>query len=235
MLYVSPFFKDLEHAQQTLSKHAFFLFDIHQVIFHRKGLFPFFKGFKKTRTKSLVLKQSLKALLKLTTWKTILGCLKKRTRITEAYLNAAEQFPILHEELLEFSNNIYTPNKRMKECISHLFIAGHKIYLLSNIGNGTLKKLKLDYPDYFRHLTESDNTINRDSRLPLVWKPQRKAFHQALSVIKQSENPHHAIFIDDTANNVKAAYRAGFNAIKFCTQSQFEKDLKKLLGLSSLF
>ena len=232
MILISAFFKNLQEAQKALAKDAIFLFDIHQVIFHRKGLFPFFRGFKKTQKKSLVIRQGLRALIHPETWKTLTKRLKEQNHITESYLDAAKQFPFLHNELLEFSNNIYTPNQSMKTIFKILSERGHKMYLLSNIGNATLKKLKLDYPDYFAYLTETENLINRTINTDnLVWKPQMDAYQQALKVIGQKETAHLTLFVDDKLKNVHAAHKAGINAIKFCNQAQFEQDLKKIMGI----
>jgi FMN phosphatase YigB (HAD superfamily) len=106
------------------------------------------------------------------------------------------------------------------------------LYLLSNIGNKTLEKLKLDYPDYFIHFSETTNTINRTSlgSHDLIWKPKLIAYQKALATIGKTEAPHLTIFVDDNLANVRAAYKIGLNAIQFKNQSQFENDLKNLLG-----
>lgn len=233
MIFLSPFFKNLEEAQKKLSQEAFFLFDIHQVIFHRKGLLPFLKGLNKTNKKHIVFYQALQALLSLKMWKTISQRYKEGNLITEVYLDATKHFPFLHNELLEFSNNIYTPHVGIKKTFERITQLGHKMYLLSNIGNATLEKLKLDYPDYFIHFSETENTINRIISDPHIftWKPRIDAYFKALSVINKENKVECAIFIDDKLKNVHAAQKAGLNAIKFSTQAQLESDLKKLINI----
>jgi len=232
MLYVSKTFSNLQEAQATLSTSAVFLFDIHQVLFHRKGLLPLVRGVFKIKKKPRTFKEGLITLLSPKTWRFLHGRYKEGNRITEAYLNAAKNHAQLHAELLNYSNNIYTADRNMRELLKNLKKNGHALYLLSNIGNATLERLKEENFDYFALMNDPRNTINRHSleTNSFMWKPQKAAYQESLKAVEKLENPHHTIFIDDTTRNVRAAHELGMNAILFKSFAQCKKDILNLLG-----
>ncbi len=236
MLYISKTFSNLQEAQTTLSQSGVFLFDIHQVLFHRKGLLPLVRGIFKVKKKPRTFKEGFITLLSPKTWKFLHGRYKEGNRITEAYLNAARPHSQLHAELLDYSNNIYTADKQMYEFLKILKSDGHNLYLLSNIGSATLERLRLEYPDYFALMSDSQNTINRSSLETdsFMWKPQKAAYQESLNAVGKLENPHHTIFIDDTRRNVRAAHELGMNAILFKSFAQCKKDVLNLLGKEHL-
>jgi FMN phosphatase YigB (HAD superfamily) len=236
MLYISKTFSNLPEAQKTLSRSGVFLFDIHQVLFHRKGIVPLIKGLFKIQKKPRTFKEGIITIFSPQTWKELLHRYNEGNRITEAYLNAAKQRPQLHTELLNYSNNIYTPDNNMHKLLIDLKNQGHELYLLSNIGNATLERLKLTNPDYFALMSNPQNTINRSSLESdsFIWKPQKAAYHQSLETVGKLENPHHTIFIDDTSRNVKAAHELGMNAILFKSFAQCQRDIQTLLGKETL-
>ena len=236
MLYVSKQFSNLQEAQVTLSQSGVFLLDIHQVLFHRKGLLPLVRGIFKIKQKPRIFKEGVITLFSPKIWKTLHRRYQEGNRITEAYLNAAKQRPQLHAELLNYSNNIYTADTNMHELLQNLKNNGHGLYLLSNIGNATLERLKQEHPDYFALMSDPQNTINRSSLETdsFMWKPQKAAYHQSLDTIGKLENPHHTIFIDDTVRNIKAAHELGMNAILFKSFAQCKKDIMNLLGKEDL-
>ena len=228
-LYVSSAFSSFKEAQTILCKDGFFLFDIHQVLFESKGIFPLIQGLRAVKNKKQTFFQAAQVFFYTKTWKHLKDRYNEGNRVTEVYLDAAQTFPILHNELLDFSNNIYKPNARMYKLLTQLK-NGHNLYLLSNIGSKTFEKLKNTYPDYFALMTNPQNTINSLANNHTLWKPQHSAFHHSLHLINQSQNPHLAIFVDDKSINIKAAHQIGMNAIRFTSYPQFEKDLITLLG-----
>lgn len=232
MLYISDKFSTLEKAQQELKNSAFFLLDIHQVLFHRRGLGPLLRGIARIHKKPRTFKEGFQALCSPTTWKSLHRRFKTGNLITEAYLNAAKQKPHLHSELLNYSNNIYTADKQMQKLLSVLRQKHHELYLLSNIGNLTLERLKNSYPTYFDLMTDNRNTINRGATddQSLIWKPQPQAYIEALHTIGKSSVAHHAIFIDDTRRHIQAAHQQGMNAILFRSFAQCKQDIEILLG-----
>lgn len=232
MLYISPRFSNLQEAQAVLSHSAFFLLDIHQVLFHRKGILPLVRGLLKIKKKPRTFKEGVTALCSKKTWQALRNRYKEGNRITEAYLNAAQSHPLLYSELLDYSNNIYTPDSGMQTLLTALKNQGHALYLLSNIGYTTLERLRQDYPDYFKVLSSPHNTINQHSLKTdtFIWKPQAIAYEHALNTIQKLENPHHVIFIDDTKRNVQAAHKAGINAILFTSFAQCKRDIEAILG-----
>ena len=232
MLYLSNHFSTLKQAQKELKTSAFFLLDIHQVLFHRRGIFTILRGIAHITNKSQTFKESIQTLCSLKTWKSLHGSYKRGNRITEAYLNATKQRPHLYSELINYSNTIYTADTQMAALLTHLKKLGHERYLLSNIGNTTLERLREAYPAYFSLITDTRNTINRTAHdeHSLVWKPQLTAYHEALNAINKATGPHLAIFIDDTKRNVQAAHTYGMNAILFRSVSQCKRDIETLLG-----
>ncbi len=232
MFFVSTSFSSTDEAQRALHHDAFFLFDIHQVLFHRKGISPFIRGLSKVSSKPKMIQLTLQTLFDRTTWAKLKKIYSTGNMITEAYLNTATGHPALHSELLEFSNNIYTPDTDMYKLLQSMAQENHKLYLLSNIGNQTLTRLKRQYPDYFNLLNDADNTINREAKTScdLVWKPQLNAFEQSLKTIQHQTQPHLAIFIDDKLKNVQAAHKAGLNSIHFLNAQQLKSDLAILMG-----
>jgi FMN phosphatase YigB (HAD superfamily) len=232
MLYLSTTFSTLHEAQTTLSISGVFLLDIHQVLFHRKGVLPLVRGIFKVKKKPLIFKEGILTLFSPTSWKAVQRRYQEGNRITEAYLNAAKQCPQLHTELLDYSNNIYTPDPNMQALLKNLKHQGHELYVLSNIGPATLERLKQEHSDYFALMSDSQNTINRSSLETdfFLWKPQKAAYQESLSAIGKLENPHHTIFIDDTTRNVRAAHELGMNAILFKSFAQCKQDIQNLLG-----
>lgn len=229
-IYLSPTFDYLEDAQKALSKEAFFLFDIHQVLFHCKGVMPILRAFTKIQSKPKTCMQGIKTLFCPRTWNYFKQLYTQGNHITESYLDVAQNLPVLHSELLNFSNNIYKPHNGMYQLLTKLK-EKHHLYLLSNIGNSTLERLKKEYPDYFALMTDDTNTINRNSNKELVWKPQQQAYTQALMTIEKPMQSHLAIFVDDKRKNVEAAHKAGLNVIYFRSYEQFKKDISTLIGM----
>ncbi len=236
MLYISKTFSNLQEAQATLSISGVFIFDIHQVLFHRKGLLPLVRGIFKIKKKPRTFKEGVTTLFSPKSWRFLHGRYQEGNRITEAYLNAAKQHAQLHSELLDYSNNIYTPDHNMHELLKNLKNYGHELYLLSNIGKATLERLQQEHPDYFALMNDPQNTINRNSLETdsFIWKPQKAAYQESLSIIGKLENPHHTIFIDDTCHNIHAAHELGMNAILFKSAAQCKRDVMNLLGKEDL-
>lgn len=232
MLYWSNHFATLKHAQQELESSAFFLLDIHQVLFHRRGILPLLRGLARIKKKPQTFKEGIQAVCSPRTWKSLYHSYKRGNRITEAYLNATKQLPHFHSELVNYSNTIYTADKQMETLLGQLKQLGHELYLLSNIGNTTLERLQTTYPAYFSLMTDTRNTINRTvhDEHSLIWKPQQTAYHTALATINKPTSAHLAIFIDDTKRNVQAAHTYGMNAILFRSASQCKRDIETLLG-----
>lgn len=234
MLYLSPHFASIEQAQKDLQQSAFLLLDIHQVLFHRRGILPLMRGIVRVKKKPQTFKEGIQALCSLKTWKSLHLLYKKGNRITEAYLDTAKQRTNLHSELINYSNNIYTADQHMELLLHHLKKQGHELYLLSNIGNMTLARLQETYRTYFSLMTDMRNTINRDisDEAALLWKPQAAAYQEALKITNKASAAHLGIFIDDTKRNVEAAHDCGLNAILFRSFAQCKDDLEILLGIS---
>jgi FMN phosphatase YigB (HAD superfamily) len=228
-IYLSKTFTTEQEAQQALSHGGFFLFDIHGVLFDNKG--EYFKAFKKVKNKKKFFKQGIKAIFSKKTRAEYRKRQKEGNKITERKFDTIKQYAHLHKELIDFSNNIFTPNKQMKCLLTELKDKGHKLYLLSNIGNVTLDRLVKTHPDFFSIITDTRNTINRTAADTgsFVWKPRLDAFTQALNTIDKPDHAHLAIFVDDQKHNVEAAHKAGLNAIHFTSHSQFFHDVKALL------
>lgn len=228
-VYISKTFATEEKAQEALSKNGFFLFDIHGVLFENKG--KYLKAFKKVKNKKKFLKQGIKAALSKKARAEYRKRVKEGNKITERKFDVIKQYKHLHTELIDFSNNIFSPDKQMHRLLTELKGKGYDLYLCSNIGNVTLERLVSHYPDFFSVITHTHNTINRTATTTgtFVWKPQPEAFRQALTTIGKIHQPHLAIFVDDQIENVRAAHRVGLNAIHFTSYPRFFHDVSALL------
>lgn len=227
-VFVSKHFNSVEHAQQTLSRQAHFLFDIHGVLFDRG---QYVSALKKIRNKGKFIKQGIKAAFSKKARRAYKELQKTGNKITERKFNAVKEFEHLHQELIDFSNNIFSPNNQMRNLLLHLKSRGHQLYLCSNIGNVTLERLVAQHPTFFAIMDSAQNTINRTAAQAheFVWKPQQKAFDQATDTI--GRKAHFCIFVDDQINNVQAAHKAGLTAIHFISYPQFFHDIVTLLKL----
>ncbi len=228
-IYLSKTFTTKQEAQEVLSCNGFFLFDIHGVLFDNKG--KYFKAFKKIKHKKKFLTQGIKSLFSKKTRNEYRMRQKEGNKITERKFDIVQEHKHLHKELIDFSNNIFTPNKQMQQLLTTLKMKGHELYLLSNIGTVTLNRLVIQHPDFFSVVTDTRNTINRTATDTgnFVWKPRLDAFAQALTTVNKPDHAHCAIFVDDQLENVRAAHKAGLNAIHFTSYSQFFHDVSALL------
>ncbi len=230
-VFLSKHFSSPEHAQQVLSKRAHFLFDIHGVLFDRG---EYVKAFSKIKSKKKFFKQSVKAAFSKKARAKYNECKRTGNKITECKIDAAKDFQHLHQELIDFSNNIFSPNKQMLRLLTQLKDRGHHLYLCSNIGNVTLERLVAQHPTFFEVMHSSSNTINRtasETTGNFVWKPQAKAYEQALTTIGKPGAPQQCIFVDDQLHNVKAAHAVGLNAVHYTSYAQFFHDVSTLLQL----
>lgn len=230
-VYLSKTFTTKQEAQEALSRGGFFLFDIHGVLFDNKG--EYLKAFKKVKNKKKFLKQSVKAVFSKKARTEYRKQQKEGNKITERKFDTIKQYKHLHKELIDFSNNIFSPNKQMQRLITELKGKGYELYLLSNIGNITLDRLVAQHPDFFSEMTDTKNTINRTAAETgnFVWKPRLDAFTQALTAVNKPHHAHLAIFVDDSLANIKAAHEAGLNAIHFTSYPQFFHDVTTLLKI----
>ncbi len=229
-IYLSKTFTTEQEAQKALSRGGFFLFDIHGVLFDNKG--KYLEAFKKVKNKRKFFTQSVKAVFSKKVRNEYRKRQKEGNKITERKFDTVKRYKHLHKELIDFSNNIFTPNKQMHRLLIELKNKGHELYLLSNIGNVTLDRLVKTYPDFFSVVTDTRNTINRTvtDGQSFVWKPRLDAFTQALNTVEKPDHAHLAIFVDDQKHNVEKAHEAGLNAIHFTSYPQFFHDVNKLLN-----
>lgn len=229
-LFLSRHFGSPEQAQITLSKKSYFLFDLHGVLFDRG---EYVKALKKIKQKKKFLKQGIKAVFSKKARAAYRACKRAGNKITECTFDAAKEFKHLHQELIDFSNNIFSQNKQMLRLLTQLKDRGHHLYLCSNIGNVSLERLVLQHPTFFSVMNSPKNTINRcaSTAESLVWKPQIKAYKQATTTIGRADTAHLCIFVDDQLHNVKAAHEAGLNAIHYTSYPQFFRDINALLQL----
>lgn len=228
-VYISKKFKTITEAQRVLSRDAFFLFDIHGVLFDNQG--KYLKVFQKVKNKKKFFKQGIKALFSKKARTLFKKRQKEGDKITERKFDTVKEFAHLHSELIDFSNNIFSPNLQMKRLLMQLKNNGYELYLLSNIGNVTLERLVRQHPTFFSLMTDTQNTINRTATQTglFVWKPRLDTFTQSLATIKKSHHAHLAIFVDDQIDNILAAHKAGFNAIYFTSYPQFYRDVANLI------
>jgi FMN phosphatase YigB (HAD superfamily) len=228
-VYISKTFATEKKAQEALSSQGFFLFDIHGVLFENKG--KYLTAFSKVKNKKKFVKQGVKALFSKKARNEYKKRAKEGNKITERKFDSIKHYKHLHNELIDFSNNIFSPHKQMYRLLTELKGKGYPLYLCSNIGNTTLERLISQHPEFFTVMTDRQNTINRTATTTgtFVWKPRPEAFREALATIEKIHQPHLAIFVDDQIENVRAAHNVGLNAIHFTSYPRFFQDISTLL------
>lgn len=136
----------------------------------------------------------------------------------------ASQLGIQPEYLQEFQLRFWDGSKfdgKLADFIASLK-QSYKTSLLSNAWSGTRNQVV----EYFGRLDIFDEVlISAEIKLA---KPDPEIFWQTLNVLQVQ--PHEAIFVDDTLENVTAANDLGIFAIHFKTAEQAMADVRSLLG-----
>lgn len=146
----------------------------------------------------------------------------------EAVLILTGRHPELKEEIswiFETWPQILTPIERNIDLLYRLKDSGYPLYLLSNFHRDAFLKTEQRH-DFFSRF--DGRVISCDT---MSIKPEEQIYQTLCR--KYSLRPEESLFIDDTAANVEAAARLGFQTIHYQSPDQLRKDLS-VLGISGL-
>ncbi len=141
---------------------------------------------------------------------------------TEALNVFLERYPekenILREVMGDFYS-IFTPIKGSIETLNDLRRRGYTLYYLSNIHLGIYGHI-IDKYEFFNEF--SGGIISSDVKL---LKPDKDIYHSLIE--KYKIRPEESLFIDDTALNIEAAGKIGFETIHLTNPDSIRRDLEE--------
>ena len=118
--------------------------------------------------------------------------------------------------------NAQVPIKPTVKILEDLKNKGYKLYILSNIGEKSLKYIEGMHPEVF---TLFDGIYTANDRDKYIKKPQPKIYQNYLD--KFNQDPSKLIFIDDKKSNLTAAEKFGMQTIHFTSAKNLFKVLSK--------
>ena len=146
-LYRAPIFTSTEKLIDAYkTEKPIILWDIHEVLFTPYKGHEIWTNVRRAPNKCLILKEFLKNVLQLKTWRIIYQQAVKANRVKEAYFEAFNNSPELYNEFIVFANAIYKPNKTLFDLIEILHNLGYEQYIFSNIGPDVFAHLKMQHP-----------------------------------------------------------------------------------------
>ncbi len=206
----------------TISKitdDTIFVFDLHGVLFKLDPT-EVIKEAIKLPNKFKLLSVALYPTFIISTF----NSLYKGTVAEKIVLNLDKKFPNLKfvSSGLKILN-AQLPIEQSISIVKDLKKAGHKVYILSNIGEHSLSILKNKFPLIFE---DFDGIMGTDHEDDYIQKPNIRAFEKYLIKFKQDKNK--LVFIDDQMKNVLSARNFGISSILFTTPYNLRKQLSDL-------
>lgn len=140
----------------------------------------------------------------------------------EFYLHAKHAF----NSRLDFSafsklwNDIFWENKGMRSILKRLK-QQYPLYLISNTNALHFNHVRKEFPEIFRHFKKTF-----PSHLVGRRKPDPRIYWKVLKTIRL--RPGEAVFIDDMPRFVEAAKRIGMKGIRFRSNPQLKRELRRL-------
>lgn len=117
-------------------------------------------------------------------------------------------------------NDIFWENRGIRPILKKLS-RRYSLYLISNTNALHFNHVRRRFPQIFRHFRRAFPSHFMGHR-----KPDPKIFWKVLRAIRLQ--PEEAVFIDDTANFVEAAKKVGMKGIRFRSNAQLKRELRKL-------
>lgn len=127
------------------------------------------------------------------------------------------QDPVL-TQLIDADTDLWTvPNQPMIDWALRLQRAGIRTGILSNLGDAMMHGVLARFPwlSGFHHLTWS-HTLN-------LAKPELAIYAHAAKGLDTL--PNHILFVDDRADNLEAARRAGMHTLRYSTHEAFTAEM----------
>lgn len=124
-------------------------------------------------------------------------------------------------QLQEAGNSIFTCNRSILPLIGHLQLAGHRLGILSNIGES-----HWNYVSGGRYgiLPQSFEVCVLSYQVGAM-KPDPKIFQHAAE--RAGVTPQEIFYTDDRADLVAAAQQAGFDAVQYTSTHKLAVELRK--------
>ena len=144
----------------------------------------------------------------------------------------AEHYPSIKslENLFLQVNNCQKIDFKIIDLIKKLKDDGYKIYVLSNIGEKSLKYISQKEAEVFDLF---DGYYTPSEKNSYVRKPKTEFYNGFKEyLVAQKDNNKNIIFIDDLKKNIKSANELGFHGIIFKSPDQLRKQLIKWKILS---
>ena len=202
------------------SNNYIFAIDLHGVLFKfdYKELFKSLIKIKDKFTLARILLyppfaiSAIKLLFKKTTPEQFIELLTKREPKLANY----------HDSFVHFLNS-QKPIPKTVEILKQLKENGHKLSVLSNIGEKSYAALKEKFPEIFDCFDEEHICISSNGYLS---KPHQEAFTNYLDRFGLEAN--NVIFIDNKQSNVSSARSVGMQAIRYKSSKQLLKKLQEM-------
>ena len=119
-----------------------------------------------------------------------------------------------------FWNDIFWENEGMRPILAKL-ARHYPLYLISNTNPLHFDHVRREYPGIFRHFKRTFPSHRVGRR-----KPDRRIFWKVLKAVKL--RPEETVFIDDMPNFIEAAKKVGMKGIRFRSNAQLKRDLKRM-------
>lgn len=117
-------------------------------------------------------------------------------------------------------NEIFWENRGIRTILEKLS-RRYPLYLISNTNALHFNHVRREFPEIFRHFRKT---------FPSHWvghrKPDPRIFWKVLRRIRL--RPEEVLFIDDMPNFVEAAKKVGMRGIRFRSNAQLKRELRKL-------
>ena len=117
-------------------------------------------------------------------------------------------------------NDIFWENEGMRPILRKL-ARNYPLYLISNTNQLHFDHVQEQYPKIFHHFKRTFPSHRMGRR-----KPDRRIFWKVLKSIRL--RPEEAVFIDDMPHFIEAAKKVGMKGIRFRSNAQLKKDLRKI-------
>ena len=120
----------------------------------------------------------------------------------------------------ELWNDIFWENREIRPILKKLS-RRYPLYLISNTNALHFNHVRRRFPQIFRHFKRTFPSHVVGHR-----KPDPKIFWKVLRTIRLK--PEETVFIDDMPNFVESARKVGMRGIRFQSNTQLKKELRKL-------
>ena len=117
--------------------------------------------------------------------------------------------------------NAQVPIKKTINIIEKLKSNGYQVYILSNIGERSLKHISLKYPEIFKLFDGIMTSTHKDNYN--LKKPKKEMFEKYLQTFGQK--PTNLFFIDDKQANLETAKKLGMRTHRFTSSQKLHRVL----------